>query len=155
MNNNPPPELIQLEDSSIWQDVCAIAEKIYVVLPALPEEEKWNLGAKLRQSANDAMYFTAYAVGNTSPTGNEYDWGQTRKCLAALKTLYRFCGRLKFTQIDPDIMLTFDDLQKRVDAEVKKAHEKTEAYQKNDLQHWRKKYELAQKAYKLQDKDEE
>jgi hypothetical protein len=52
-------------------------------------------------------------------------------------------------------MLTFDDLQKRVDAEVKKAHEKTEAYQKNDLQHWRKKYELAQKAYKLQDKDEE
>lgn len=143
------PRLKKIEESVVWKDVCVLAEEMYALLVRFPDEERWLSAQKLRQSANDVMYFTATALGNTSPTGNEYDWSMVRKNLAALKTEYRFSGRQEWFKLDPEMMVRLDDIAKKIDAYVVEAYAQTESFNRREMNELRAKYELAQKTYKL------
>ena len=139
---------LRLEDSTIWQEACSLAEYMYSKLIEFSEEEKWDSQRKLRSSANDVMFFVSQAIGNAVPGGREYEWGLSRKHAAALKTMYRFACRQKFIDLEPEIMVRLDKLIKQIDLEVVKANRQTEEHGQKELELWLEKYRLWQKISK-------
>lgn len=133
--------------NELWREACDIAEYMYGILHEFPEEEKWDSERKLRTSANDVMYYTAQAIANGTPTGGEYDWANARKSLSTLLTMYRFAGRQKMIKLDPEMMVRLEKLFAKLDNETDKATKLTKAYNDNDLEFWRAKYELMKKAH--------
>ncbi len=89
------------------------------------------------------MFYVAMALGNAGPSNIEYDWGQTRKYIYALITLYRFAGRLKFIDLDPDIMVRLKKLNDQIDAQVNHAYKQTDTFNRKELERWRKKYQMS------------
>ena len=133
----------KLEDNVLWQEACAIAEYMYGILHEFPEEEKWDTERKLRSAANDVMYYVAQAVANGLPASAEYDWANARKSVSTVKTLYRFAGRQKMIEFDPETMVRLDKLLATMDNETTKAYENTEEYNRQELARLRKHYELS------------
>ncbi|HUS26403.1 MAG TPA: hypothetical protein VMY99_03585 [Nevskiaceae bacterium] len=136
-------QLVSAEDLALYEEVFGVAEYMYSKLPEIPLEEKWDTTAKLRRLANDLLFSTSQAVGNTSPTGSEYDWGAAHKHAFSLRAMYRLGGRQKFINLEPEMMLKLDRLIKQLDSRVDGAYKQTDTYNKNDLEHWRSKYKLA------------
>jgi hypothetical protein len=146
MSKQMPPKPLKLETEPLWKEACSLAEYMYGKLAEFPEEEKWQSENKLRTEANNLLYFISQGLGNASPSNREYEWGLARRSISALKTIYRFATRQKFIELEPEIMVRLDGLLKLIDVEVAKAYADTEAYNKQDMADWRKKYELAKKA---------
>lgn len=132
----------KLEDNLLWQEADGLAEYIYGKLEELPAEEEWDTKRKLRSSANDLIFYVAQGLGNASPSATEYDWGTARKCAFSLKTMYRFAGKQKFIEIEPDIMVKLDQLIKEINTEIDGAYKKTEAQEAKEINAWLKKYGL-------------
>jgi len=145
----------KIEDSSIWKEANALAEFVYTKLPEFPDEERWDSQRKLRTAANELIFNIAKAVTNTIPMGAKYDWSYARKELAALKTMYRFAGRQKFIELDPEIMVRLDHLGTAIDAELASAREaevkETKRMQTEDLKPWQEKYRLWKEMEKRHD----
>lgn len=138
----------KLEDNALWREGCDLAEYMYGKLHELPEEEKWDSEAKLRHAASDVMFYLAQAIGNASPGNVEYDWGNVRKCVYGLKTIYRFVCRQKFIALEPAVMVRIDHLINEVDVQIQKAYEQTAARNKQDLEQYRAVIEAAKQARK-------
>ena len=126
----------------ILKDAEAVAESVYAILPELPEDEKWNTTAKLRNSTNDFIFFTAQAVGHIRTPGQEYDLDMAHKYANALRTLYVFAGKQNFINIDPDVVVKLDRLMKRFEAEADVAKGNVEDLTKQELEPWYEKYRL-------------
>lgn len=136
------PSAARLEDMPLWKEVCDLAEYIYSTLHQFPVEEKWNTQNKLRASANDLMFVTSQALGNSSPSGGEYEWGQARKHLAGLKTMYRFAGRQHFIELDPEIMVRLQAVDKQLDGQIRSAYAKTQSFNEEEMDRWQAKYKM-------------
>ncbi len=136
------PQQETLEDNKVWQEACSIAEHIYSKLGDMPESEKWVTTRKLQSTANDLMFYVSQAVGGTRTVASEYDWNSARKDLNSLKTMYRFAGRQKFIELEPEMMVRFNKLQKLIDAEIEADYDQAEAAKAQDLEFWQGKYKL-------------
>jgi hypothetical protein len=136
------PKLRNLEDDQIWLESCDLAEYVYNKLPNLPAEERWSTASKLRNSANDLIYWVALAVSNSAPSATEYEWASARKHASALKTMYRFACRQKFIELDPEIMVRFKKLLKQIDQEITEAYKQTEVATEKEMKPWLEKYAL-------------
>ena len=145
MTKNNSAKLIRLENDPLWREACDMAEHVYSLLYEMPADEKWATVSKMRQSANDLMFYVGQAVSNTVPVGAEYEWGNASKALGGLKTLYRFAGRQHFIELDPAIMVRLDKMFERIDAERNKATEKTKASEQHQLELWREQYQIWRK----------
>lgn len=130
------------EDSAVWKEANALAEYIYSILDKIPQED-WSVASKLRISSTDMIFYCSQAINNTNPSGQEFDWGYTRKAVGTSKTLYRFVGRQKLIKLDPEIMVRFDRLIDLIDIEVQKAYDQTAAQSEKELDVWRKKHKLS------------
>jgi hypothetical protein len=137
---------VKIEDRPIWKEACDLAEFMYGKLSDFPEEEKWYTATKLRSATIDFMYFASLAVGNTNPVGREFDWINVRKNAAALLTVYRFAGRQKFIELEPEIMVRITKMLTKVDTIIAEAQENGERFRveesKKDLKPWLEKYEI-------------
>ncbi len=136
------PNLMKLEDSGIWKEACSLAEHMYGTLHEFPEEEKWETVRKLRAASNDSMFYVAQAVGSSTPRGSEFDWSNARKQASAMKTMYRFAGRQKFIELEPEIMLRIDKLIAQIDSQIIEADKQGREQDQKDLETWHKKYKL-------------
>ncbi|MDB5164709.1 MAG: hypothetical protein JWL89_335 [Candidatus Saccharibacteria bacterium] len=145
MSVSAVPKLEPMEKSELWQEACSLAEYMYGLLTDFPPEESYNVAGKLRMAAIDLMYAVSQGLGNSNPSGREYDWGYARKSINGLKTIYRFAGKQKFIALDPDIMVRFDKLLKQIDTEVAKGYKESAAYYDKEMQTWRLKYEIWKK----------
>ena len=126
-------KLVRLEEMPLWKEVCELAEYMYSKLHEFTDQEKWGTQSKLRTSANDLMFVVSRALGDASPSGSEYEWGQARKHAAALKTMYRFACRQHFIELEPAIMVRLDNLFALIDAEVDKAYQQTKEANDKEL----------------------
>lgn len=144
MTKKPSDLSAKIEDMPLWKEACGLAEYMYSKLHEFPDEEKWATAHKIRSSANDMMFVVAQALGSTSPSGSEYEWGQAGKHVAALKTMYRFAGRQHFIELEPSIMVRLDAASKLIDAEVAAAHQKAKALNQEEMNNWRTKYGMWQ-----------
>ena len=123
----------KMEDSPLWQMANEVVEHVYTKLADMPEEERWDMTAKLRTAASQLLYNVAVAVGNTAPAATEFDWAQTNKQLFALKTMYRFAGRQRFFKIDPEAMLKIDKMIDIVAGKTAEAYRQTDEANKKEF----------------------
>jgi hypothetical protein len=137
-----PLRKLRLEDEPLWVETNSIAEEIYKILSDIPEDEKWDIASKLRTSAVNLMFSIAEALGDARPVTTEFEWGESRKYIASLKTIYRFAGKQGFFELDPNMMVRFDKLMSDIDDKIAAAYDQTEADNKHDLDMWRTKYQL-------------
>ncbi len=90
----------------------------------------------------DLLFAVAEALGDAQPSTTEWEWGECRKYISSLKTMYRFAGRQKFFELDPSLMVRFDRFITNIDDKVEYACKQTTASNSRDLEAWRVKYEL-------------
>lgn len=140
--SRPARPRVKLEEEPLWKLANEVAEEVYKVLPEIPEEEKWDTAVKLRTAANNMLFSVGEAVGNGGPATMEYEWGDARKYMAALKTMYRFAGRQHFIEIDPELMVKLDKGMQIIDDELRKSYELTEKANQDELEMWRDRYRL-------------
>lgn len=148
MSDIPKPALRPLSKNPLIQEAFSIAETIYQVLPQLPDSERWDTTAKLRQASNSLLCDVARGVANTSPNGGEYDWSNARKDAAALLTMYRFADKQGFLKKRAALILKLDALIKAIDIEIKNEYQRTEDYRQYELSAWQDKYDIWQKLNK-------
>lgn len=143
-NDYQPPTFTKLEENELWKEVCDLAEHIYSKLDEFTEEEKWHTETKLRSSANNLMFDVSQAAANINlpGTGAEFDWRNARRQAYTLKTMYRFAGRQKFIELEPEVMVRLDKIIKQIDKEFEKAHRQTFEYNKKEFELWQKRYDL-------------
>ena len=139
------PKLEPMEKSELWQEACDLAQLVYDAAADFPPEQSFNTASKLRMAAIDLMYAVSQGLGNSNPSGREYDWGFARKGAFGLKTLYRFSGKQKFLELDPHVMVRLDKVLKLIDAEVEKGYAESAAKYKEEMESWRLKYEMWKK----------
>lgn len=103
----------------IWRSVYELAQQVYDIVDAIivaHPEEAWATASKMRNAANDSLYYASQAAGVTKPVLGLHDWYAARKNLFALKSMYTFAGRRRMIVLDPDIVVTIDDLLREIDA---------------------------------------
>lgn len=126
---NDRKQLIKLEDSDLWQHAQKVCKVMYELNDHLSEEERATLGYRLRGKAFDITADIAEAVGAIDYRDSEFPLSMARKAVFSLKNVYRFLGVQKIVSIDPDIMLSLDELVAKIDHEVTQAWEKIDAYE--------------------------
>lgn len=136
-------QIDKLEDSPAWKEALNVAEYMYEKLPDFPIEEEWNTTRKIRNAANDLIFAVSQAIGGqVSHSAGEYDWGQVRRHLFSLKTMYRFACRQKFIELEPEIMVSLDNLIRHTDSELENASKITKEHYRRDMEPWLEKYRL-------------
>lgn len=142
----------KLRDDPLWRDVFAIAQTVYGKLDDIitnyPEEE-WNTASKLRNAANDSMFFVSQALGNKLVSNAAYDWNEAHKHLFSLQATYLFATKQKFFELDPDVIVMLDNALERVSKQVDVSEKAADKDKQEDLEPWLEKYRIWQK---MQDK---
>lgn len=145
--------LTKLEDDPIWKEACDIAEYVYSLLDQFPEDEKWYSVTKLKSASNDLMFFAAQACSSKMPPTQQYDWDHMRRALGSLRTMYRFvAARRKYVALEPEIMVRMSKLNKEVDKRLQKAHKEAKKLNREEMDQWRKKYQLWKEANEYKDR---
>jgi len=134
----------KLTENRLWKEANAIAEYMYGRLEEFEQtpDEKWNTERKIRNAANDVIFFIAQAVGNFMPDAAEYDWNNARKNLFALRTMYTFAHKQKFIALNPEIVVKIDELLVGIDAEIAATKDEITKKNKKDMEPWLEKYRL-------------
>lgn len=135
----------KLRNDPLWKDVYTVVEHVYGKLDELvtnyPNEE-WATASKLRNAANDSMFYASQAIAGTLPEASEYEWNAARKNLFFLQAMYLFATKQKFFDIEPSIIVKLDNLLKIIDSKLNDSKQAAEERTEKDLEPWLEKYRL-------------
>lgn len=110
-----------LDDSKLWKLAIEIAEEAYARLDDFPEEEKWNLAAKLRGRSGDVVTHVAEALGSIDPRDTKWSLGKARSNLFAVKSIYQLAHKISMLSVVPESMLKIEAATKEIDKLIGKA----------------------------------
>jgi hypothetical protein len=142
MSKQPQTNLEASDTKKMEKTANELADYIYGKFHEFPEEEKWVTANKLRNSANDLMFFVAQAAANISPAGAEYEWSNAHKNANSLRAMYIFATKQKFIEMEPEIVVRIDELMKRIRGQSKKSSTLAKDLNEKELEHWREKYKF-------------
>lgn len=114
-----------LRDNPTWKETSEIVDAVYGQLDKLIKdfpEEKWASASKLRNAANDCLYYISQAVGNALIETSSYDWSNARKHLFSLQSMYIFATKQKFLTIEPELIVRIDKLIQQIDTSIAAAN---------------------------------
>lgn len=137
----------KLRDNQLWKEVYSLAGLIYAKLDDLVAnfpDEKWNSASRLRNAANDSLFYVSLAVGSATPETSLHDWNSARRNLFALQSVYTFAAKQKFFELEPEVIVTIDRLLKVVDKEMDASRLAAERREQKELEPWLEKYRLWQ-----------
>ena len=144
MNNIPK----KIRDDRLWKRVFELVQQIYSLADNLvtqfPEEE-WRTVSKLRNSANDSLFYVSQAVANVTPEAHKYDLSNARKSLFTMQSMYTFGAKQKFMDLDPELIVTIDSLLAEIDERIANNEKEVKKKNKEELEPWLEKYHLWQK----------
>ncbi len=135
----------ELRKNSLWKGTYELVVHIYGKVEEIIDnfpDEKWTTATKLRNSANDSLFYVAQSIGNSTIDGADYDWSNARKNLFSLQTMYIFAGKQKFLELDPEIVVKIDKLLNEVDASIAISKKEAENKTRKELKSWLEKYRL-------------
>lgn len=138
----------KIRDDVLWQDVYKLVEHIYDKVDDLIANfptEKWATATKLRNSANDSLFYVSQAVGSAAPEADRYDLINARKNLFTLQSMYIFASKQKFLDLEPELIVKIDNILAEVDKRIADSEEETKKKTKAELEPWLEKYRLWQK----------
>lgn len=110
-----------LSDDPIWEMVASISQYVYAQIEHFPEEEKWGMASTMRRHAFDITNDVAEAAGSPDPRDRMHHYGRARKALFALKSVLTMAKRMKYIQIDPEQMVSIEDVIKQIDQQFDNA----------------------------------
>lgn len=138
----------KIRDDELWQDVYKLVKNIYGQIDDLiahfPNEE-WTTANKLRNSANDSLFYVSVAVGNVALESSKYDLNNARKNLFALQSMYIFATKQKFLELEPELIVALDTILAEIDKRYAKSDQEAKNKTKQELESWQEKYHLWQK----------
>jgi hypothetical protein len=144
MNNIPK----KIRDDVLWQNVYKLVEHIYSKIDDLiinfPTEE-WTTASKIRNSANDSLFYISQAIGNVAPEAGKYDLSNARKSLFTLQSMYTFAAKQKFLDLEPELIVKLDRILAEVDERIDLGDRELKKKNKEELELWLEKYRLWQK----------
>lgn len=135
------------KDNPILNQATELVKYIYDEVLDLFGEfdmEKYDTESKIRRSANDVMFFVAQAAGSRAIETSKYDWNNARKNLVALRAMYIFSDK-RFFELEPSIVVKMDKLIAEIDKEIDKSENENKRKIDEDLEPWRKKYNIWKK----------
>lgn len=137
-----------LRDNPLWKESVGIAEKMYSLADEISDsnpDEKWNTERKIRNTANDMMFYISQVVAKTTIDTAEYDWNNARKSLFGLQTMYIFATKKHFLELEPELVVRIDKLIAKIDEGIEKSHEEAEQNATKEMEPWLEKYNLWKK----------
>jgi predicted ATP-binding protein involved in virulence len=141
----------KIRSDKLWKDVYELVVSIYGKISDLiadfPDEE-WATASKLRNSANDSLFYTSQAIGNSSAEASLFDWNNARKNLFSLQSMYTFAGKQKFLELEPDVIVRIDDMLEEIDKRITEAKKEVQMRNKEELEPWLEKYRIWQEMQK-------
>ena len=123
--------------------VQIIYDKIDDLIAHFPSEE-WTTASKLRNSANDSLFYTSQAVGNVAPEASKYDLSNARKNLFTLQSMYTFATKQKFLELEPELIVRIDWALTEIDKRIAESDKEMKKKNKEELEPWLEKYRLWQ-----------
>ncbi len=123
----------------------ALADYMYdrqVEITAKFPDERWVTVAKLRNTANDAMFYISLAIGSSHLYAAAFEWNSARKYIFAMQTEYMFAGKQKLLDTEPEIMKRIDNLLQEVDTQLAASEEASKEKDRKDLEPWLEKHRL-------------
>ena len=138
----------KIREDMFWKSVYKLVEHIYGKIDDLianfPNEE-WATASKLRNSANDSLFYVSQVVGSAAPEMSKYDLNNARKNLFTLQSMYTFAAKQKFLYLEPELIVEIDKILTEIDKRIKVSDKATEEKNKEELEPWMEKYRLWQK----------
>lgn len=138
----------KIREDMFWQSVYKLVVHIYGkfddLIANFPNEE-WATASKLRNSANDSLFYVSQVVGNAAPELSRYDLNNARKNLFTLQSMYIFAAKQKFLDLEPELVVETDKILTEIDKRIKATDEATKEKNKEELEPWLEKYRLWQK----------
>lgn len=138
----------KIREDVFWQSVYKIVEHIYSKIDDLianfPNEE-WATASKLRNSANDSLFYVSQAVGGVAPEMGKYDLSNARKNIFSLQSMYIFATKQKFLGLEPELIVELDSILAEIDKRIEDNDKESEKKNKKELEPWLEKYRLWQK----------
>ncbi len=141
----------KLRSDELWQDIYKLVEHVYSKISDLIADypdEQWATASKLRNSANDSLFYASQAIGNASPEAGLHDWSITRKNLFSLQSMYTFAAKQKFFELEPEIIVKIDGLLEEIDKKISQSKKAAEKRDKEELELWLEKYRIWQELQK-------
>ncbi len=148
MKDIPP----KIRDDKFWKDVYYLVEHMYGKINDLITDypdERWTSANKLRNAANDSLFYASQAVGSANLEACQYEWNNARKNLFALQSMYTFAAKQKFFDSEPEVIVKIDSLLTHVDKQIALSKKAIADKNKEELEPWLEKYRLWQQ---IQDK---
>jgi hypothetical protein len=137
----------KIRDDVLWKSTYKIVESIYSKIDDLATEfpaEQWTTANKLRNSANDSLFYTSQAVGNAIPEASMHDLNNARKNLFALQAMYIFAAKQNFLSIEPELIVEIDEILAEIDKRIDNSDKENRKKDKKELESWMKRYRLWQ-----------
>ncbi len=141
----------KIREDELWQSVYGVVQHIYGkidrLIDSFPNEE-WTTASKLRESANDSLFYVSQAVGSAVPESDIYDLNTARKNLFTLQSMYTFAAKQKLIELEPELIVTIDKILIEIDARIATSKKESRQKRDEDLEPWLEKYQLWQKMQK-------
>ena len=141
----------KIRNDKLWKDVYTLVENIYSKIGDLISDfpdEQWATASKLRNSANDSLFYASQAIGSVSSETNLHDWNNARKNLFSLQSMYIFAAKQKFFELEPEVIIQIDSLLEEIDKKISESKKEAEKRNKEELEPWLEKYRIWQKIQK-------
>ena len=137
-----------IRQDQLWQRVYKLVEHIYQKVDELVADfphEEWATASKLRNSANDTLFYVSQTVGSSAPETSKYDINNARKHLFAMQSMYTFAAKQKFIDLEPELIVEMDNILAELDTRTEESKKAIKDSNKEDLEPWMEKYRLWQK----------
>lgn len=137
----------KLREDKLWKEVFALAQAVYGKINELVADfpdEQWASASKLRNAANDSLFYVSQAVGNATPETSLYDWNNARKNLFSLQAMYTFAAKQKFFELEPEVIVAIDGLLAEIDVKIRQSKQAVVQRDKEELEPWLEKYRIWQ-----------
>jgi len=112
---------MNIENKKLTELLSKIGTSMYAYSEELPEDEKWNICAKLRNRSSDAISWAAEASGSIDPRDIKWALGKSRASLAVVKATYKHACNVGLLTLNPEIMVWSEQAMKEIDLLIKNA----------------------------------
>ncbi len=103
------------KDIELPKLLSEIGRAMYAYSEELPEEEKWSIQSKLRTRSNDAIAWTAEALGSVDPRDIKWALGKARASLFVVEATYKHACNVGLLVLSADVMVQIQKAVKEMD----------------------------------------
>lgn len=139
MKNNDAQDI---DKAAIESEAFKIVNKIYSIIPELPDSEEWTTTTNLRLSSNMLLFHTAEAVASSVHSGELYAWSNAKKSAAGLRAMLRLMQTQEMSDVDSSIIKKLDVLIMQINICIKQAILEDKLEEKKRLASWMKQYKI-------------